>query len=229
MTWYASQLYVEPKEPVLTILKSHPVLCKGLYWIKDLHGHHWPTPMVRHGLPADGLFVVRELCDPTLGKTRYDIDVEAQWHASVGNEVVPWTVLTGPQDLSILMPPTLPIYAFGSLDTVQVQTAPPASFLCYLKQLAISTQTTVSFYHHKSAESMAVQQEYAWIFGEHDCVYVSHGPNATMKYTPAETKKLTTYDTVLMHTLRRYGLNLSRSYFAPHTRRFSWGKHRFAV
>jgi hypothetical protein len=228
MTWYASHIYVDPENSVIEILQAHRVLSRGLFWIKDLEDHEWFDEKSRHELPRNGIVVAREVCDPRLGKNRIDTDVEAQWHINRGYNVLSWNSIVGPDDLEIIMPPHFPVLAFGELDYTLDQNPPPLTFLRYLKQLAATTNTTVSFYHHRLGAEWAVRQEYAWIFGREECVYVAHGWKI-FKYSATGVQENTSNDTVLKCLMGHYGLNLASTYFAPHRRGFNWNKHKLTT
>jgi hypothetical protein len=229
MTWFASHIYAEPTEAIIEILKLHPVLSKGIYWIKNFEGYEWLPGIRPHELPPNGLLVVREVCDPTLGKDQYDTQVEAQWHLHVNrrHKVLSWNTVICTEDLPVIMPDVLPISGYGS-DRLIVDDSykfPSIEFLRYLKMLSSITDTTVCYYHHMSGAEMTVHREFAWIFGKNECVFVRHGGTSVMRYTNTEKQELSTRNTVLMLMLQYYGLNLSTSYFAPHTRHFNWAKH----
>jgi len=196
-----------------------------MYWIRDLDGYSWPFGIVPHGLPENGVFVVREVCDPRLQANPGEHEVQARWHLSQGHRVLSWHSISGPEELSVIEPPALPIYAFGTLHYEANQKSPPIAFLRYLKNLAQDTRTTVSFYHYNSGAERAVCQEYAWVFGDEEAVYVWHDYHHIMRYSAMGEERLSEPTSVLMRVLNQYGLQLKTWYFAPHTRAFNWRKY----
>jgi hypothetical protein len=226
MTWYASHIYAEPNPTVVSALSRHPVLSKGLYLVNSLKGHQWESKP-HHGLPRKGLLVGRELCAP---RTE-----EAEWHQRRDSSIS-WEEITGPTGIDIILPEYLPVSEFGRLYHDHGQAAyPPIAFLRFLKHLHETTNTTVSFYHHFSAAEQAVQQEFAWVFGEEELVYVRHGERsihlysrAQMSTTPYEVTQLA-HTGVLVLILKHHRLNLPTGYFALHTRHFDWEKYRLTA
>lgn len=229
MTWYASHIYARPTEPVVSELLSHPVLSRGLYLLKDLRDYRWPELKdikIEHGLPEDGLLVVRELCAPNTD--------EAHWHDD-RREVpasISWLGIEGATNVEIILPPHLPTYGFGQIHLDDNPEAyPPVPFLCYLKHLSRATNTTIAYYHHMSAAGYGVQQEFAWVFGSEECVYVDNvGRSLTLtKYTwegVIEIPQKLSSDSILKYTLLHFDLDLPSSFFAPHTRDFKWSRYK---
>lgn len=231
MTWYASHIYAEPTQSVLSALSTNPLLSQGLYWIKHLHTHPWPDARLRHRLSNAGLVVVRELCEP---------DTEqSEWHTLYKHPTISWTDINDPSDVEIIVPPFLPVMAWGGVNKhVTDQPCPPLAFLRFLKHLSQNTGTRVSFYFHMSRSGMGVDREFAWVFAEKDSVFVRHaaGLYSVVRYTQSgETKVSTNWDNVLRFVLHGYGIALSRicyalgtAYFAPHARNFDWDAHKLS-
>lgn len=224
MTWYASHIYATPTPALLAVLAAHPVLSTGAYLVKSLKEHPWGAEADRHSLPRAGLLVIREIC-----QTGTD---EALWHQQHQYPCLAWEALAGPDELEILRPRYLPVSAFGELRyELELQAYPPPAFLRFLKHLQQTTQTTLSFYHHFSGAEQAVQQEFAWVFGKTDRVYVANGQEV-YQYThggipPLPYKVTKMPDTqVLTLMLKQHGLTLTRRYFALHSRSFDWASCR---
>ncbi len=231
MTWYASHIYAESKQAVLSTVSLHPLFSKGLYLVKTIDEHRWPASENRHELPKGGLLVMREVCDPEMDDNRYNTQFEARWHLNVGNPVLPWTDLVGPAYIDVIQPPNLPVLAFGKLYLDDSPSAyPPVAFLRFLKHLSDTTNAVISFYHHRTGAERAVDQEFAWIFGKGDFVYVRHvsSEGVIVQYSRdgISEKSTAIHDSVLKFTLRHYGLNLPTTYFALHTRRFDWSTYK---
>ena len=172
MTWYASHVYAHPVPALVERVRAHRLLSKGAYLIDDLAGHEWPDSKYEHGLPPEGLLVIREFCGmPSHTPYRHS---ERRWHTG-RNPVIPWRKLSGPRRLSVIQPPHLPVKSFGNLHLDARRDAyPPAHFLRFLKQLSAQTETCIIYYHHFSGAEMAAQQQFAWVFGPEDRVYVAH-------------------------------------------------------
>lgn len=217
MTWYASHIYAEAKPSLIEALRAHPSLSQGLYKLVKLKEHR---------LPKNGLIVVRELCDPE--------SEEGKWHRP--KNVISWHDLQGVGKTPIIQPPYLPEYGFGWVrPDLGKEAYPPLEFLRYLKQLSSTHDATVGYYHHRTGAERAVDQEFAWIFGAEECVYVSHVPNAKhyTVYTSAQEGWLSESAVArkgvsepLITIMEHFGIVLKDWYFAPHTRSFAWDKYK---
>ncbi|MCB9457575.1 MAG: hypothetical protein H6671_16435 [Anaerolineaceae bacterium] len=232
MVWYASQIFAEPTPEVRSIFAAHPTLSRGLYLLDHLEGHRWPEGVFAkvefpHGLPPNGLLVVREVCAPD--------SIEAEYH---GPDALMWDTIIGLSEAKVLRLSHIPLASNGVVyyDNPRAGIHPPTSFLKYLKDVSTKTDTVISFYHYFSAAEMTTIQELAWVFDEQDSVYVQHVPIAykITQFTATKTSELPRREeladkygyTVLQRVLRHFGLDLPSRYFAPHTRHFEWEKYK---
>jgi hypothetical protein len=237
MTHYISHIYAEPKPEVLRILKQHPVLNRGLFHVPHLKHFKWPTnPQFWGGkradhfkYPKDGLVVVRELTGP--GPDTAHNDREASWLGSKGP--IQWSEIHGPKSLKITLPPDLPVVSFGNVYAGDKYPYPPVEFLRYVKQLSVDTTSTVVFYRHLSGAESAWHQEYAWVFGQDECVYVSNGNKQYQKPLRYEGPWVSALEysrygaQILQFMLDHFNIKLSPSeYFPLHTRYFPWEEYR---
>jgi hypothetical protein len=203
------------------MLAANPALVDHMYLVNHLEGHQWPQApedrySLRHGLPAEGLLVVRELCQPG--------SPEFEWQ---GKNAVGWDKLTGPARLPALQLAHLPSVSNGKVyfDAHWAGVHPPIPFLKYLKEVSSTTSSTVCFYHHASGAER-------WVFGEEDCVYSAFDPGyeSVSKYTAIGNSQWPGVGpegkTVLQLVLNYFGLVLLSRYFAPHTRYFNWQQYK---
>lgn len=211
------------------------MLSKGMYLLTDVDGHQWLYPKGRHGMPPNGLLVVREVCNPETDNKPYNPNVyESSWH---GNSAIPWADLTGPQEIDIILPPVIPARSASQVTFDILESSkrayPPIEFLRYLKHLSRLTGSSITYYHHESGGNGIYEQEFAWTFGNEDKVYVLYGYDYILEYSNEVTKQLPSLvngirQSALMVVLRQYGLKLPTHYFAPHTRNFNWNKYRIS-
>lgn len=232
MVWYASQIFAQPKPEVRSIFAANLVLSKGMYLLNHLEGHRWPEGVFAkfdrpHGLPTEGLLVVREVCAAN--------SIEADYH---GSEALMWDSLTGPSEAPVLRLSSFPYASNGNIyyDNPRFGIHPPLPLLKFLKAISTQTGAVISFYHHYSGAEKTTIQELAWVFDQQDCVYVQHIPEfyQITRFTATEAVELPRSEafadkhgyTVLQRVLNHFGLELPSGYFAPHTREFGWAKYK---
>jgi hypothetical protein len=235
VTWFASQIYAEPTQSIASALASHPVLSKGLYLLKGSFDHEWPIPRYRHGLPEKGLLVVREVCNPESDNDPFNNNrYEALWH---GDAAISWAELDGPLETTIILPPVIPARfqdrVTYNLTESSKRAYPPVKFLRFLKNLSMNSKTPLTYYHHESGAGWSYEQEFAWLFGTEDRVYVSYAYDHILEYSVGGTKQLPATvggntRSILMLILHHFGLDLPMTYFAPHTRDFTWNKFKLS-
>ncbi|NBD35058.1 MAG: hypothetical protein GVY30_03550 [Chloroflexi bacterium] len=228
MTWYASHIYAHPVPELVERVLAHRLLSRGAYRVDDLAGHEWPDPEYEHGLPPEGLLVIRELCGSPVDIP--DQRSEKRWHTA-RNPIIPWEKLAGPPTIPVIHPPHLPVKSFGNLHLdARPDAYPPAPFLRFLKDLSLQTETRLIYYHHFSGAEMAAQQQFAWIFGPEERVYVAH--QNLRVYTPDGQVRERPRGFLLELTMAHLGLSLTKyfgpytPYFALHTRRFAWDQYK---
>lgn len=215
MTWFANSIFAEPKPAVIASLCTSPEMAQGLYLVKDLADFQWFDPQVRHGLPAEGLLVGREVCD--LGSPA------ARWHA---DKAISWHALVGPATVPVLQPEVIlssPALADSDLALLQ-EVFPPIEFLRYLKWLNLTSQSLVSYYACATWGG-EVEVEFAWVFTEMDRLYIFRDHETVLVYGAKHSVEVVP-GTVLNLVLRHYGIDLPSQYFALCTRAFEWNLYR---
>lgn len=225
MTWYASHIYAEPKPDVCAMFAALPMLSNGMYLIKDLKELGW----LSDDSTSPSLLVIREMCQPG---TR-----EAAWHeqGKRKGDALSWVDISSREDIEVLSLAHLPVAGNGKvyLDSEWAGQHPPLGFLRFLKHISKKTGTTVSFYHHASGAEQTQDQEFAWIFGKSECVYVKHDPawGCVTSYTQSGRQSMS--GNILELLLRDFKMNLDTSQvsgfhacFTPHTRTFEWERYK---
>jgi hypothetical protein len=249
MTWYAQQLFAEPRENVLSALRTHPNLRDSLYYIPHLQeweseetvvdgfllndtGHENLYRTVRHNarFPVGGLLVAREFfgsendhCKEWFGKDAVNFDA-----------------------LDICTPmATDPVmdYATIFVDAPEwwPEVAPPTAFLNELRSIAFSTKTVTAYYTCRMWGG-DVECDVGWVWdGERQRSQFyrgavapdSVGKETTGFYTDMHGayaidqygRKPIMGGDVLTLVLLHFGTLLSNGYFEPHTRSFPWSKY----
>jgi len=226
MAYQTSHIYAQPKEELLVYLKAHPLLSLGLYHLrKGLIGF---VKDIKKG-PKAGLVVIRELCDPA------ESSDEAQTHRHYHAPILSWLELQGSPDLPVIPPPPIPTLAFGEIyRNHKTNLAPPFNFLCFLKHMSITYETSIAFYHHYTAyEDRLADAEYAWVFAEQDILYVRHVGERyrTVQYTidgqSTVIHSKCTHDQPILHeVMRRFGVTLSPPAYRPYFYSLKWDKYK---
>lgn len=114
----------------------------------------------------------------------------------------------------ILLPPTI---------SASTQGDALLALLRDLKRVSARTGTVVSYFH---SEMWAgdIEEEYSWVFGPEDVVYVFKAPGDVLEYRGSGTHQI--QGDVLGITLQHHGLEIPTAYFALHTRSFPWGRYK---
>lgn len=234
MAFYTSHIYLEVKKELLSFLKSDPILSIGLYHLRQLS----PTDnefMRQNEYPENGIAVIREVCDPNKNGNDHD---EARVHQNHREPIISWWKLQGKQGLVVATPSGIPTLAFGKIYINNEHNPhPPLELLQFLKDLSISQQITVAFYHHYSAyEEELANAEYAWVFGKQESVYIRHIDREydTTQYTiGAEPKVINSerksYHQPILHlVMKGFGVKLIRSDDRrPYFHGFNWDDYKF--
>jgi hypothetical protein len=216
MAFYTSHIYIEANERLLASLKDAPIFLEGLF---RLHGVYPPDIDTKYKtmFPANGLTVIREICDLFQGDDEHE---EARIHQSHNEPILSWWKIKGSIPLEVIMPSAIPTLAFGKIyNNHKHNPYPPKDFLQFLKQLSLTEKVAVVFYHHYSAyEDELANSEYAWIFGEEEMVLVRHisEPYETVQYiTGAEPKiiysgRVEYGQPILEFVMNKFGVSLHR-------------------
>ena len=133
MTWYADEVIATASARVLRAVGSAPVLAPFAYHVTNPLEHEWHSAEVVHGLPENGLVVIRPVCDPTPDES------PADWY---GEPVLDWHSFDDQADSTVMIDRT----QVAESCSISLEVLPPAGLLSYLKGLALETQSTFVFY-----------------------------------------------------------------------------------
>jgi hypothetical protein len=210
MTWFANHIYAAYKPTLLSALKEHPILGKGLYLITDISDFTWYRPEHEHGLPAGGLIVVRELCFPGV-----DSDA-AEWH---GRDALVWASTSS--ESCAVIPPQI---VLSGTNGEHQEDLVPITFLRSLKAISVANESKFTYYAHFMWGG-DTEYEFAWIFGPEDRAVKFLNYEMVLEVRidkPPEHRP----GTVLKTVMAELGVSLPTSVFAPHTRQFDWSRYR---
>jgi hypothetical protein len=233
MAFYTSHIYIEANARLLVSLKADPGLTEGLFHLHGVYPSDVETKY-KTTFPTNGLIVMREVCDPSQLDREDD---EAKVHQRSQDPILPWLKLKGPTNLEVIMPSPIPTLAFGKINfNDRHNPHPPREFLQYLKQLSLTHNVCVAFYHHYSAyEDELANSEYAWIFGKEETVLIRHAnePYNTSQYTLDAEPKIINSDRIgygqpiLKFVMNKLGVSLHRfDDRRPYFYNFSWNNYR---
>src|SRR5947208_12379304 len=65
MTWYADEVIALATPEAVRAIRSDTLLAPFSYHLTNPLEYAWHTPEVVHGLPEEGLLVIRPVCDAT--------------------------------------------------------------------------------------------------------------------------------------------------------------------
>jgi hypothetical protein len=250
MTWYAHQVFAQPRTDVIASLQAVSEFAGGLYYVPDLaewesseqivdgvlFGEHGPMDMhrtIRRGpqLPIDGLVVVRELCS-------HDQDSHCfEWF---GKDAVEWKGIgrgLAPSDNPVLDLESV----FADAPDWWRDAAPPANTLVQLQHIAFTTKSTVAYYccHMWGGD---VECVFGWVWdGERQYSAFYRGKVAEDKQGRESTgfytdmigavavdgfgRRFIANGDVLTLLLLHFNLLLQDGYFELHTRAFPWDRY----
>ena len=216
MTWYTTQVFVEPKQSIISAFCSAGLLSNGLFLIKHLDSYQWPHPESYHNIPVNGLLIVRELCNPNTHA--------ASWH---GENAIYWNNSVRYTDTDVIRP--IDIFSPDEFD-ISEESYPQIELLHFLKQVSKATNSTISLYHC-AMWAGDIEEDFAWVFSDEDKVYVLKERNSKqiIEYRGSGLNvisRVTPEGNVLQLVLRHHGIELRSRYFAPHTRSFAWEKYK---
>lgn len=208
MTWFANEILARAVPGLLREVTEFVGYREAVHVIRSLESHGFHDEAVRHGLPSEGLLVVRPIGEPA--------DLEG-WY---DEPVVPWLSPPNwePGKLCIA-PSALSKFAGG------IGNLPPDTFLRALSGLAARHQTTVA-YGYFSMWGGTNELEYAWIFDEEETVLVNSRPENVHVRLRDGSPACEENEDLVMALCSYLGMPLPTPYFAPHTRSFSWTDHR---
>ena len=250
MTWYAQQIFAQPRENVVASLRAIPQIANAIYHVPHLRnmeskenvvdgvifGDDGPIDLyrtVRRGprLPADGLLVVRELC------------ASGDEHCSewFGEEGISWDNVgenVQPCDDAILQCDKV----FADAPEWWSGIAPPDKMLRQFQLLAEQTHSVIAYYacHMWGGD---VECVFGWVWdGERRLSRFyrgvasadGEGRESTGFYTDLTGayvvdrvgRRLIVDGDVLTLILLHFGLMLRDGYFELHTRAFPWDEYK---
>jgi len=233
MAFYTSHIYLEPNTELFSFLKSDPILSTGLYHLRQLPSTDNEL-MRQNEYPANGIAVIREVCNPDKNESDHD---EARVHQKHQAPIISWWKLQGKQSLKVVTPSSIPTLAFGKIFINDEHNPyPPLELLQFLKSLSISQKISIVFYHHYSAyEDELANAEYAWVFGKQESVYIRHIDKAydTIQYTKdSESKVIDSeregYRQPILHlVMKEFGAKLIRfDDRRPYFHGFNWDDYK---
>lgn len=210
MTWYAHEIICQPTPEILAELQAHPVLSQGMYWVRDLEGQTWFNPKAKHGLPPDGLLVMRPVCSPYKHEEWYAIESKYQHTIREPKpSVLSWYDINPTGTLIEMLKTEL-----------EAPHGPPEALKRYLQSLSERTKTITAFYQCEMWGG-TVDWETAWVYTPQEIVY-THPANP-----PNDGKYLPEHDIQpLLSLLEHFGLELPTTHFALHTRGFPWAHYK---
>ncbi len=196
MTWYAHEIIFQPTPEVLAVLQAHPVLSQGMYWVRDLEEHTWFNPKAKHGLPPDGLLVMRPVCSPYEHGEWYKTENPIDW----------FTVNPVPSNQETAKGESVP--------------QPPEALQNYLRQISHDTDSTVAFYQCEMWAG-GLDFEKAWVYTPDVNIYTHpyNDNDGIVRFSDHNNEPL-------LAMLRHFGLELPTTYFALHTRGFPWARYK---
>jgi len=234
MAFYTSHIYLQVNETLMSFLKSDPRLSPGLFHLRHLPSKD-KKEMNQNRYPPAGIVVIREVCDPNKIKDDHD---EARVHQKSNAPIISWWNLQGRQSTKIIYPSSIPTVAFGKVYlNHENNPPPPPEFLGFLKELSLTYNIPVAFYHKYSAyEDELAMAEYAWLFGAQDVVYIRHldGLGNITQFLHGSDPKIMVdsgndnYSQPIFHLLMKgYGVNIERRFTNKHYfYRFNWDDYR---
>jgi len=128
MTWFAEEILAPARPEVIEEFASFLGYRDSLYVIHEIPPHPWWPDEVRHGVPPEGLLVVRPVGEP---------GVHDEWH---GTPVIPWLPPPGRGAVALQIAP-----ADVKLDDVSPEVLPPRDFLAYLKHVSATHHAPVAY------------------------------------------------------------------------------------
>jgi hypothetical protein len=199
MTWYAHEIICQPTPEILAELRAHPVLSKGIYWVRDLDDFQWFRPEVRHGLPEDGLVIVRPVSSPQGFEGCYDDKVPIlSWHLD--------SIVTDEKS-----------------EAEDQVFNPPDTLKHFLRNLSRKTSSVTAFYQCVMWAGI-VDWETSWVYTPEEFIYAhpANAPDAIFAIPEHDHQPL-------IALLRHFGLYLPTTYFALHTRSFPWARYKVPI
>ncbi|MCA9094569.1 MAG: hypothetical protein KDA68_13870 [Planctomycetaceae bacterium] len=250
MTWYAQQIFAQPRRDVIAAFQAIPALANAIYHVPDFadmqttaevtcggivteEGFEQITRTIITGprLPPDGLLIIRELCNP--------IDDDCgEWF---GPDRVSWAGIG--ENLPLPDDPLLQMESvFSDAPQWWSDAAPPIPLLVQLRHIADTTNSIVAYYacHMWGGD---VECVFGWIWdGERKSSNFYRGVVSPNEQNIEDTgfstdltgaysidrygRRFIAQGNVLTLLLLHFGLLLSNGDFELHHCKFPWNKYK---
>ena len=207
MTWFANEILAPAVPGLVDEFGAFAGYREAVHVIRSLDSYRFHDDTVRHGLPPEGLLVVRPVGEPSELQDWYD------------EQVIPWLAPPGWALRELALSP-----AQVSQVASGVEQLPPETFLQALKHLASTHGTTVA-YAYFSTWGGTNELEYAWVFGSIETVLINTSRDDTHLLLSEGVRPREVDRNLLEALFSSLGVELPTSFFAPHTRRFPWNDY----
>lgn len=204
VTWFANEILAPAVAGLVEEVVGFASYREAAHVISSIESFGFYDEAVRHGLPPEGLMVVRPVGEPRRLERWYRVPV------------VPWLPPPGWELVELAVTP-----AHVSALHAEAAHLPPEDFLRALKGLARRHDTTVA-YGYFSTWGGCNELEYVWIFGVREAVLINTSSEPThLVFEQGQPSRLV--DRPLVQELAdALGMSLPTSFFAPHARKFRW-------
>lgn len=203
MTWYADEILLRATPAALAAIKTDMQMADFAYQLQSMDDFDWYLPEHRHGLPPEGLLVIRPACDAqSHGGRWYD------------EPVLDAALLSAPEDTQALLSPQIPELLSADLHESAL---PPHPLRNHLAALARQLNEPVVYYSC-SMWGGDIDHEYCLLYEPQESLLLT---NASERGHGAER--------ALVQGLQKLGLALPTPFFAPHTRSFDWAAHKLVT
>lgn len=200
MTWYADEVLLRATPAALAAIKADSQLVRFSYHLQSLDDVDWYMPEHRHGLPTEGLLIIRPACNAESRGSR-------NWY---DEPVLDTSQLTAPQDAQSLLNPQVPECLRADVETSAL---PTQAWRNYLATLALQLNEPVVYYSC-SMWGGDIEHEYSLIYAPEESIVIT----STTEREDLERR-------ALYQGLHKVGLELPSGFFAPHTSSFDWKAH----
>lgn len=212
MPWMASQIFARPQDEVLGAFRAETALQGHIYLVDKMETNPWPSDECRHGIPAGGLVVVKEI-----RWWEYEDEDEGD-----PGQAVPADELARSPDAvpvqNLILPPALFEKADASLKGV----------LSYLKSLSQKTRSPIAFFFC-DMHGGTIVTAYLWVFSNTDRFYAEGeflNEGCLGEWVDSSKPIRPLFKDVLRSMLLHFDLPLPTPYFALHDSQFPWDKYR---
>ncbi len=205
MTWYADEILLSTSPKAMEYLTHDPILHPFSYWVKNLDTYEWYAPEHRHTLSTNGLLAISPVTAPdSHSLSWYDMPI------------LDWTTVERTQSPSS-------IALIEELGDVSLETLPPLSFRCFLRDLATACDQPV-LYYSCSMWGGSIEQEYCLAYASTESLFIT-SPDEMLQPEVTVDKRYEV-ESALQSGLSVIGLDIPTGFFAPHTRSFPWKNHK---